>query len=238
MMKNKIGSVSVVGIVAILCVASSASATFFLVGQIKQSEIDNLKSNYNSEKNQYETEITDLGTQIGGLEKILNEDNQKYVKQMVNGLRAYSDGEYYYGLATGYKIEARDYYDLDSFYTAFLYYYFASIYYQDSSNNYSSAKMFFDGAKENASNNKTRKIAETYSSLSDANADAFSEFSKAYEDLSDACWYYDENDYTTGNFKLELSNEHIETYNDLIEPISDLDDDLTLILKNFDLLNE
>lgn len=238
MRKNKVGSVSIVGIVAILCIASSAGATYFLVGQIKQSEIDNLKSNYNSEKNQYETEITDLNTQIGGLEKILNEDNQKYVKQMVNGLKAYSNGDYYLGLAMGYYIEASDYYDLNSFYTAFLYYYFASIYHQDSSNNYSSAEMFFDEAKENASNNKTRKIAETYSSLSDVNAVAFSEASKAYEDLSEACWYYNENDYTTGGFYYELYSEHFETYNDLLEPVLGLEDELTLILENFELLNE
>lgn len=157
---------------------------------------------------------------------------------MINGLKAYSNGDYYFGLARGYDIEASDYYDMDSLYTAYLYYLYASWYYEDSSNNYSSAKIFFDEAKENALNNKTRKIAEIYSSLSDANAEAFSELSKAYEDISDACWYYDENDYTTGNFKLELYNEHIETYNDLLEPVSDLEDDLTVLLENFELLNE
>jgi len=235
-MRRKIGSVNIISVVAILCIISSAGATYFLVGQIKQSEIDNLKSQYETERNQYENEISTLNSQIASLEKILNEDSQNYVKNMINGLRDYSNGDYYYGGGMAYSIEAHDCYDLDSFYIAFLYYLSASQSYDSAVENYSSAKTYFDEAIENASNNKTRRVAEIYSSLSDTYAKAFSELSEAYTDFSDACWYYDQNDYNTGNFKLELYNEHIETYNDLIEPISGLEDDLNTLLENFDII--
>lgn len=235
-MRRKIGSTNIIGVIAIICIIIAAGGTYFFTSYLKQAEIDNLKSNYDSEKNQYETDISGLNSQITDLEEILNEDNQDYIKNMVNGLRDYSNGDSYYAQSVAYETEASDYYDFDSFYTAALYYGYASYDYEWASENYSSAKAYFDVAIQKAPNNKTKQLAETYSSLSEIYTDAFLEYSKAMDDYFSTCSYYDENDYSSGNIYLDMGNEHIEEYNDLIEPAEDLENDLETILENFDLI--
>lgn len=235
-MRKEYGITSTIAIIAIVCIVIASVGTYFFVSNMKQAEIDNLKNNYNTEKNNYEGQITNLNNQINDLEKTLNEDNQNYVKNMVDGLRNYSNGDYYYGGAISYTIEADDYYSLDSFYTAYLYYLSASWFYDWAAQNYSTAKTYFDEAIQYAPNNKTQQIVELYSSISKIYSDAFTEYSKVLEDLSNACYSYDEGDYTTGGLYIDMSNDHLEDYNDLIEPLADLENDLKLLLEDFTII--
>lgn len=234
-MNNKIKYLCII-ILLILSIIISSYSTYFFINQMKQVEIDDLQNNYETEKNQYKINITNLNIQIDDLQNILNENNEsnkKYVEMMIKGFNEYSNGENNLGFAGTNDFFANEYYEQYSFYDAFLYFLVSSIWYEEASNNYSSAMIFFDNAKENALNNKTYEIAEFYSKLCDASVKVYNEMAEAYEDFSDACWYFDENNYDTGNFYLELCNEHLKTYNSLIEILNDIEDELIVILENF-----
>jgi len=231
--ERKVGSLGIIIVAFVICIAGSAGATYFLVGQIKQSEIDNLKSQYETEKSQYETQISGLNSQVDNLQNILNVDNPNYVKQMVKGLQAYTDGEYYRGCAHIHRSEAGDYYDIDLFYSASVYAITASLFYESSSKNYSLAKGFFEEAKNYGSNNNTQELAQLFVDLSEYSAQRDSELIDAYEDYSSACDYYYNGNYDLGGFKLEASNDHVETSNGFFDSHTDCLSDIDFLLENF-----
>jgi|GEM_PF-2048367 len=228
-MAEEKGKLGILIVVAVLCLVVSAVVTYFVVGQIKQTEINNLK-------NQYDAEISDLDNQIGNLQNtlnILNADNQNYTKNMVKGLQKFAEGDYFWGAAQANKLEAESDYEDEFYYLASWFSSIASLDYAESSNNYSLAKSFFEEAKQNASNNKTIEVAQLFISLSDVSSKTTSELSEAFEDFSSACDYYYNNNYAAGDLRIETMNDHVETSNTFFASIAGYESDIDALLENF-----
>jgi len=226
MSEGKVGSLGIIIVVLVLCIAGSVGATYFLVGQIKQSEIDNLK-------NQHEAEISDLSSQIENLQNTLNVDNPNYIKQMTKGLQMYSSGDYYEGTAISDNIDANNYYETQDYSLASTHALYASWAYDWASDNYSKAKPFFQEAEKYAPNNNALKLAQLFANLTEFSAQKNSELSDAYEDFSTACDYYYNNNYDMGGLYIDNMNEHIEDSNSYFESYDDCLTDIDNLLEIF-----
>ena len=211
--------------IVILCIVGSAGATYFFVDRMKQSEISNITS-------QFETEKSELNQQILSFQSI-DLDNHRYNRQMTKGFIDYMLARENQGYANADYESAGLNYDISYFEIAESYADSADIIYGYASTSYSDAKAFFDNAIDYATSNNTRDLATLFSELCYIEYQIASEMHEANEYFSSACNCYYNGWWELGDTEIERMNEHIEEHDDLIPTQNDVWSDINALLENF-----
>lgn len=211
--------------IVILCIVGSAGATYFFVDRMKQSEISNITS-------QFETEKSELNQQILSFQSI-DLDNHRYNRQMTKGFIDYMLARHNQGYADSDYESAGLNYDISYFEIAESYADSADIIYGYASTSYSDAKAFFDNAIDYATSNNTRDLATLFSELCYIEYQIASEMHEANEYFSSACNCYYNDWWALGDTEIERMNEHIEARDNLIPTQNDLWSDINALLENF-----
>ena len=185
----------IVVIVAGICIAGTFGGTYYYMENEKDTEIQNINAEYQK----------------------LDANYHNYIKQMNKGFEKYYGAAVNRGFAKAYYDEAFTYYSENTFVWGKIYADFAKSYYSYASYNWRDAKTFFNTSINYATSNTTEKLAQLWVNLSELDTQINSEIHDACEFLALACEFYDIGNYTKGDIEIEKMNEHIETYDELVQ---------------------
>ena len=135
---RKVSIFSIFGIIIVISIMLSAYAGYYYSGEMKDSEISGLTSEYSSEKEIMELQIISLENQKENLKEEIkqSETNRvKYEKLMFKGIRKNVHGDYLYGYAAADFESAGMYYDIS-------YLEHAKIFYDSADTTYASSNNF------------------------------------------------------------------------------------------------
>lgn len=185
----------IVIIVAGICIAGTFGVTYYYLENEKDTEIQNIKSEYQN----------------------LDANYHNYIKQINKGFEKYYGAALNRGFAKAYYDEAITYYSESTFVWGKIYADFAKTYYSYASNNWRDAKTFFNASMNYVTSNNTKKLTQLWINLSELDAQINSEIYDACEFLALACDFYDKGNNTMGDIEIEKMNEHMEIYDELVE---------------------
>ena len=219
---------SIVSILVVLCIVCPAITTYYFISEIKQSEIDDLTTQYQLQKEC----IGDLEGKI----KMLNvtfDDWQDFDKLIVKGLREIVNGGISEGYADSDYDNAGANYEVGYFDVAKTYADSADIYYTYASDSYRAGKAYLIQAKNIATNNKTRQLAELYVNMTELGAQTMDELHQANEYFSSACNCYNNGWWELEDIEIEKMNDHIEAHDEIVPTFNDCYFDIDALLDTF-----
>lgn len=159
--------------------------------------------------------------------------NQKYLKQMINGLTEFHVAGLNNGYANAYYDEASESYTIDDFFWCNIYASNADTYYSYTSQSYRDAKAFFKQSEQYTITNNTKNLAYLFVELSEVNAEIASEMHEANEYFTSACYYYNIENYYIADNEIDKMNNHIHTRDDIIPKQNDIWSEIYALLGEF-----
>ena len=216
---RKVNIFSIFGVIIIVSIIVSAYAGYYYSGEMKDSEISGLTSEYNSEKEIMKLQIESLENQKENLKEEIEESETnriKYEKLMFKGTRKNVQGDYLYGYAAADFESASMYYDISYLEDAKIFYDSADTTYASSNNFYKEAEAYFEDAIEYAPNDDMKELAMLSKNESMYAALVTSALHQNCEYMSSACDAYNNGNYPIGDEQLDIANTFIDEHDSLI----------------------
>jgi len=190
-----------VAVIAVVCLVGSAGATYLFVNEMNQSE--------------YESEISSM-----------NEFDRLILKA-----RDVLDATWLNrGYAEVYQYEADYGYSVGFYGVAEVYYAFARDYFAYAMEIYGDAKLIFQQAEDNATNDKTLEFTQKYIEYIDSSRELLSFNYVICNNLQLVCYYYNLSEWDTGDGFLADINAAVAERNDFMNAYSDLLGEIKLML--------
>lgn len=190
-----------VAVIAVVCLVGSAGATYLFVNEMNQSE--------------YESEISSM-----------NEFDRLILKA-----REILDAAWLSrGYAEVYQYEADYGYSVGFYTLAEAYYVFARDYFAYAIASYGDAKLIFQQAEDNATNDKTLEFTQKYIEYIDSSRELLGFDYVICDNLQLVCYYYNLSDIETGDGFLADINAAVAERNDFMNAYSDLLGEIALML--------
>ena len=190
-----------VAVIAVVCLVGSAGATYLFVNEMNQSE--------------YEPEISSM-----------NEFDRLILKA-----RDVLDATWLNrGYAEVYQYEADYGYSVGFYGAAEAYYAFARDYFAYAMEIYGDAKLIFQQAEDNATNDKTLEFTQKYIEYIDSSRELLSFNYVICDNLRLVCYYYNLSEWDTGDGFLADINTAVAERNDFMNDYRDLLGEIALML--------
>lgn len=187
-----------------MCVVASVAGTYI----VKQSEISDLTSKHESEKNVMELQIQNFQN--------LEEDWHDFVRFMINGYEDYAEALLNKGYAESDYEAANKNFNSSFFVFAMSNADSADDHYADASESFTAARSDFEAAENVAPNNKTLRLARLYVNMTNIGVQTMDEMYQACQYYVTACNYYSNGWWDKADDEVDTMNEHIDAYSVLI----------------------